>query len=187
MNIKKSIVTVATLSALTAAPMAMANNWEGKANDAWLDGKIETAIMLNGELNNFDIDTDVKNSIATLSGKVKNETEKELAGQIAMNVDGVSDVNNKLTIDGKYDGEKESEGQSFSRTWHDMTITAGLNMKYATSDSLSAMDIDVDTENGVVTLTGNVKSEAARDLAIETAEGYANVVEVKDNLTITNS
>jgi len=35
-------------------------------------------------------------------------------------------------------------------------------------------------------LKGNVKNETERDLAIEMAKGYDKVVEVKDELVVTN-
>ncbi|MED5526263.1 BON domain-containing protein [Gallaecimonas pentaromativorans] len=184
MRFNKTVLTALTLTALASAPAMAANNWKGDAKDAWLDGKLETALMLNTELNNFTIDTEVSHGVATLSGTVSSDVEKDLAGQIAKNVDGVSDVNNKLTVKKDYKGEPDKTSKNFSRAWHDATITAGLNMKYAASSELSAMDIDVDTDNGVVTLTGEVKNDAAHDLAIEMAKGYDNVSDVKDNLKV---
>ena len=49
MTIKKTLITTLTLSALATAP-ALADTWQGKIKDAWIDGKVEPAIMLNGEL-----------------------------------------------------------------------------------------------------------------------------------------
>ena len=185
MNTKKALITAMTVTTLASAPVfAAENTWKGEANDAWLDGKLETALMLNGELNNFDIDTQVENAMVTLSGDVQSETEKDLAGQIAMNIEGVQDVTNNLVVKPEYEGDMESAGSSFTRSWHDMTITAGLNMEFAASGELEATAIDVDTENGIVTLTGEVESSAAKDLAVEMAKGYDNVIEVQDNLTV---
>ncbi|MBM7424159.1 BON domain-containing protein [Spongiibacter marinus] len=65
MTIKKTLITSLTLGALASTPV-LADSWQGKTKDAWLDGKVETAIMLNGELNNFDIDTDVDQGKVTL-------------------------------------------------------------------------------------------------------------------------
>lgn len=187
MSFKKSVLTMATVSALALSPAAMAaNDWQGQAKDAWLDGKLETALMLNDELNSFDIDSDVDHGVVTLSGEVENSTEKELAAQIASNVEGVADVHNNLKVDqkAKKDSDMAKAGKSFSRGWHDMTITAGLKMEYAANDDISATDIDIDTDNGVVTLDGTVNSDAAHDLAVEMAKGYSHVVEVQDHLKV---
>ncbi|WP_035481880.1 BON domain-containing protein [Gallaecimonas xiamenensis] len=183
MRFNKTIITALTLTTLAAAP-AMAKDWKGDAKDAWLDGKLETALMLNTELNNFTIDTDVAAGVATLSGTVSSDVEKDLAGEIAKNVDGVTKVNNKLTVKQGYKGQGSETAKNFSRAWHDATITAGLNMEFAASSELSAMDIDVDTDNGVVTLSGTVKNDAARDLAVEMAKGYDKVNDVEDKLSV---
>jgi hyperosmotically inducible protein len=185
MNTKKALITAMTVTALTSAPVFAADNtWKGEANDAWLDGKLETALMLNGELNNFEIDTQVQNAMVTLTGDVQSETEKDLAGQIAMNIEGVQDVTNNLTVKPDHEGNMESASSSFARSWHDMTITAGLNMEFAASSELEATAINVDTEKGIVTLKGEVDSSAAKDLAVEMAKGYDNVIDVQDELTI---
>lgn len=176
-------------SAITAVLVSVAasagtNSWKGESRDAWLDGKIETALMLNGELNNFDIDTKVHNRNVTLAGVVNSEIEKDLAEEITENVEGVEDVTNNIQVDANYRSKMEHTGDSFARTWNDLSTTAGLNMKYAVNDSIEATSIDVDTKNGVVTLTGTVRSEASHDLAIEIAKGYDHVKEVKDNLEV---
>ena len=185
MTIKKTFASAIVLSSICITPV-MANDWQGKTNDAWLDGKIETALMLNSELNNFTIDTQVDRSKVTLTGTVNSEIEKDLAGEIAENVDGVKSVDNKLIIDKNYTSKSEDTSRKFSSTWYDLTTTAGINMKYAANDDIAATDIDVDTKNGVVVLTGTVKSDTARDLAIEIAKGFDHVEDVEDNLTVTN-
>ena len=60
-------------------------------------------------------------------------------------------------------------------------------MKYATNDDIAATSIDVDTKDGVVTLRGTVKSDAARDLAIEIAKSFDKVTDVEDKLVVRNS
>ena len=185
MTIKTKFAAVITLSAIGLTP-ALADTWKGEANDAWLDGKIETALMLNGELNNFTIDTDVDQGEVKLKGTVSSEIEKDLAGQIAENVDGVKSVDNQLKVKDGYKSRMAKTGEDFSRTWHDLTITAGVNMKYAANDDIQATAINVDTKDGVVTLTGNVKSDAAHDLAIEIAKGFDHVKDVEDNLQVVN-
>ncbi|MBO6751511.1 MULTISPECIES: BON domain-containing protein [Spongiibacter] len=186
MTIKKTLITTLTLSALASTP-ALAETWQGKANDAWIDGKVETAIMLNGELNNFEIDTGVKQGKVTLSGTVTSDIEKDLAGQIAHNVDGVQSVENKLNVEKDYRGKMKQAGENFAGTWNDLTTTAAINMKYATNDDIAATSIDVDTKDGVVTLRGTVKSDAARDLAIEIAKSFDKVTDVEDKLVVRNS
>ncbi|MEX1669910.1 BON domain-containing protein [Zhongshania guokunii] len=185
MTIKKTLASAIVLSTISITPV-LANDWQGKTNDAWLDGKIETALMLNSELNNFEIDTKVDKSKVLLTGTVNSEIEKDLAGKIAENVEGVKSVNNELNVDPNYTSKTARAGQNFSRTWHDLNTTAGINIKYAANDDIEATAIDVDTKNGKVKLTGTVKSDTAHDLAIEIAKGFDHVSDVEDNLQVVN-
>jgi len=54
----KSIIAALVLG--TTAMGAQANSWENESKDAWIDGKAETVLLMNTNLNNFDINTDVK-------------------------------------------------------------------------------------------------------------------------------
>ncbi|ODN66646.1 BON domain-containing protein [Methylophaga muralis] len=97
-------------------------------------------------------------------------------------------MKNNLTVDANYrnDDSADSDNKSFSRAWHDMTVTAGLKMEFAAHDELEASEISVSTDNGVVTLKGNVKNATEKDLAVEMARGYDKVVDVKDQLVVAN-
>merc|ERR1711879_128526 len=75
-----------------------ASSWENESKDAWIDGKAETVLLMNTNLNNFDINTDVKNGKVVLTGKVNSDLDKELAEELVISLDGVSDVENNLTV-----------------------------------------------------------------------------------------
>ncbi len=66
----------------------------------------------------------------------------------------------------------------------DPGITTAVKSKMAADDTVKAYQIDVDTEGGVVTLTGTVASTAARDRAVELARGTDGVTRVEDRLTV---
>jgi hyperosmotically inducible periplasmic protein len=66
----------------------------------------------------------------------------------------------------------------------DATITAQVNASLAADKDLSAIRIDVDTRNGVVTLSGPAPSATARERASEIARGVKGVSSVNNQLTI---
>ena len=67
----------------------------------------------------------------------------------------------------------------------DVAITTRVKAKLATDLNLStATNIDVNTTNGVVTLAGQVESEAVRDHAVQLAKSVEGVVEVNNNLQV---
>lgn len=66
----------------------------------------------------------------------------------------------------------------------DATITSSINVKYLTDDLVRAMDINVDTYRGVVTLNGLVDDQTAATRAVDLALSARNVAKVISNLTI---
>jgi osmotically-inducible protein OsmY len=66
----------------------------------------------------------------------------------------------------------------------DAGITARIKSKMALDEFVKARRIDVDTSNGVVTLSGVVHSEAERDRAVRLARETAGVRSVIDRLRI---
>ncbi len=63
-------------------------------------------------------------------------------------------------------------------------LTAKIKAKMALDDSVKALDINVDTADGVVTLTGTVHSEAERTRAVQLARETAGVTSVTDRLML---
>ncbi len=61
-----------------------------------------------------------------------------------------------------------------SDTW----ITSKVKSKFLADKNLNAMDIKVETKQGVVALSGMVKTDAERELAIETAKNIKGVTAV---------
>lgn len=159
--------------------------WEGQARDAWIDGRVETALMFDTDINSFAIDTDVREGAVTLTGKVDSDAKKKLAGRIAADIDGVRSVTNNISVEKDYQASQATEGGKFARKMQDIAVTAGLNIEYAAQSELEATAIDVDTNQGVVTLTGKVDNETAKSLAVEIARGYEGVTSVEDNLNVT--
>tara|TARA_Y100000034_G_scaffold55954_2_gene68598 strand:- start:32393 stop:32935 length:543 start_codon:yes stop_codon:yes gene_type:complete len=177
-NNKLKILTITTALLLGGNAMATENTWKEKSKDAWIDGKVETTILFNSELNNFDINTDVKNGNVILTGKVENSVDKKLAEELVTGIDGVKDVDNQLTI--------VNENMEDESNWGlvDAKIATVVKTKFLFDSDIHGTDIDVDVENGVVTLSGNVKSDAEEDLVVTTAENVSDVKEVVNKLQV---
>ena len=76
--------------------------------------------------------------------------------------------------------------RSFGEISDDTAITSSINIKYATDGLVSALDVNVDTYRGVVTLNGLVDNQEAATRAIDLALGTKNVTKVISNLTLRN-
>jgi hyperosmotically inducible protein len=66
----------------------------------------------------------------------------------------------------------------------DAAITASVKSKFATDPDVSMLNIDVDTVNGIVTLTGMVDSATEKAKAGQLAAGTDGVRRVTNNLQI---
>ena len=69
-------------------------------------------------------------------------------------------------------------------TIEDGSITAAVKMRFANDEVVSAGNIDVDTNNGIVTLNGTVGTQAEADRAIELAQTVSGVKNVRSNLIV---
>ena len=63
-------------------------------------------------------------------------------------------------------------------------MTAIINASYARDGLVSASDINIDSQNGVVILDGTVSSEAAKNRAIALARRTKGVTKVISNLVV---
>ncbi|HEY7161207.1 MAG TPA: BON domain-containing protein [Acidobacteriota bacterium] len=155
---------------------------------AELKGKITDSDLLD----NTDISVDTDHNVVTLSGSVATAEQKAHAEELAKNTTGVLSVNNKLAINPEKSkgitgnaGEKTKEGYNETKgALSNARITSEVKLKFAADDTVKALNIDVDTDNGVVTLNGSVNSKAELQKAIQLAKSVDGVHHVKSNLTI---
>ncbi|WP_370243955.1 BON domain-containing protein [Alteromonas abrolhosensis] len=191
---KRSLISMIVATTLTTAAYAgdmdTDNKWEKGAKDAWIDGKAEATLLFNGNLDSFDINTDVKDGNVVLTGKVENSVDKKLAEELVANIDGVVSVENKLTIvadddmDSDLSDDAEDTVDEGTSELTDAKIATVIKTRLLMDTDISGFDIDVDVENGVVTLTGEVDSDAERDLAVEIAKNASDVKDVENNLRV---
>lgn len=69
----------------------------------------------------------------------------------------------------------------------DAGITTKVKTKLAADDTVKAYQIDVDTKDKVVTLSGSVDNQAAKDQAVALARGTEGVADVVDNITVSGA
>lgn len=77
-------------------------------------------------------------------------------------------------------GENRTTGQAID----DTTITAQVKRDLVRDADIKGTKIDVDTNRGVVTLTGSVPTEDVKEKAEDIAEGTKGVKDVQNNLKV---
>jgi len=197
-KMKQAIKTSLFAASLAVAPLAMAGgngqyDTDEKLKAAWLDGKIETALMVNRHLNNFTIDTEVKGTTAYLSGTVNSEIDRSLAAEIAAGIEGVTSVDNDIIVKKPEEMEdnmhvthehQKDQTRNFGTWYDDATTTASIKSELLFNDDTSGLDVNVDTSYGVVTLNGVVESSAERQLIEQIAESTPGVKDVDNEIEV---
>jgi len=168
-------------------PGASAGQAQNQAlTDMWIDTRLETAYLFNTHLNNFKIQTDVDDGAVLLTGTVRSDIDKDLAGEIARSLSDVQSVDNRLVVRESVEpAEREKDG--FVSKVDDATTTAMVKTRLIANEHLSGLDIDVDTEDSVVTLSGEVSTDQERQLAGLVARNTPDVRAVTNDLNIVES
>lgn len=80
-----------------------------------------------------------------------------------------------------------SAGNQAATATSDTAITTAVKSKLLANSSTSGMDIHVETNHGVVTLSGTVGSDAEKDLAERIARNTDGVNDVTNDLEVSNN
>ena len=153
------------------------------ADPGWITTKIQAQYFVNPEIKPWNIDvTTANNGVVTLAGEVEEAADKTEAVRIARETEGVSRVEDRLRIKGETDTAPPATDATPDIERPDAWLTAKVQSKYFIDDEVKGLDIDVDTDNGVVTLSGAVRSEAERRQALALARSTEGVREVVDRL-----
>lgn len=83
---------------------------------------------------------------------------------------------------GYYVSQSDRQAGTIAR---DARITSAINALYVKDEGINAMDINVDTHRGTVTLHGSVSSSLTLQRAIELARGVEGVNNVVSRLAVT--
>lgn len=86
-------------------------------------------------------------------------------------------------VGGYYVGKEE---RKLGRVVDDATITAEINALFVQDETIETLKIDVDTYQGVVTLSGDVPSQEMIDQAIHIAKNVSGVEAVNSLLVVEN-
>ncbi|MBK9315541.1 MAG: BON domain-containing protein [Acidobacteria bacterium] len=157
--------------------------WRGSDDKAVTD-KVKSAFALSKRLSVYTIDVTTSGGVVTLTGQVPTEIDKDLAASVARDVPEVQNVENQLQVQPGLKPSEASvrEGMRVS----DLEIRADLNEKLLTSEALKGQSIQVSVQDRVVTLNGQVENPMQKAGAAQLASSLANVVNVVNNLQVTN-
>lgn len=188
MKLKNTLIPVLILSLFSSLALADNRDTGERVNDARLEGQMWASYALNQHLNPFELDMDVVSGKAVLTGQVEEAVQKDLAEQIALGIDGVNEVDNQINVVSDRQVRRTERGDGSERSFGDRvgdaTTTTTVKSKLLWNRNTEGLSIDVSTLNGVVTLEGEVDSDASRQLAERLARNTDGVRSVNNELGI---
>ncbi len=152
--------------------------------EARQETQIWTTYALSPYLRADDLQVSVHEGKATLTGHVAEDVNKDLAQQIALGVNGIKSVENKIEVTSNYKAAPESSDRAFGQVVEDASITAAVKSKLLGSRYADGFTADVDTNRGKVKLTGTASSADAKDAAGKLAMNTRGVRSVNNQLTV---
>ncbi len=177
------LATIAVFPGTLYAALSGADTTSNELQSVRLQSQIATSFALNPYLRANHLQVKVAQGKATLSGKVAEDTSKELAAEIALGIDGISAVDNQILVEPTY--LPPTGPLSWAEKVDDATITAAIRAKLRWHKDIDAVSTSVTTSRGQVTLTGRVDNAAGKMLAGQLALNTRGVVSVTNELQIT--
>jgi osmotically-inducible protein OsmY len=152
--------------------------------DSGISTAVKAKLAADDDVKASQIDVDTKDKIVVLTGTVDTEMAKSRAVELARRTDGVVSVTDNLIVRESAAAATPTEPDPQRVALTDPAVTASVKGKLLADPQVGGLKIDVDTRDGMVTLTGTVSSQAEKDEALRIARDTAGVRNVEDRLTV---
>jgi osmotically-inducible protein OsmY len=159
--------------AIMAAVLLSNSSVRASETDDRIQASAKDSYVYKTYLKDDSIKIDSNDGAVTLTGTVKDESQKGLAQETVSSLPGVISVDNKLLINGQQPAEN-SDG------WLSMKVKWALLY----NRNVSAVNTEVYVTDGIVTLKGQADSQAQKDLTGEYAKDIDGIKDVKNEMTI---
>jgi hyperosmotically inducible protein len=162
-----------------------------KSADAEIKDRVDKALADDKALTDSDIDVEsVNQGVVLLEGSATSVSDHLRALELARKVPGVRQVKTQVTSPNEIADEeirkerREAAGDVPSEPVSDAWITSAVKMRLLANSETPALDINVDTMNGAVTLFGIVPTAAAKAAAEAEARKANGVKSVQNELQV---
>jgi len=172
-----ALIAAAPLTAGAADTKAQTTTQEAKTmvTDSWVTSKTKISLFADERVKGTQVSVDTAKGVVHLRGKVDSAEAKSAASDIAQGVEGVKSVKNDLQV------VAPAARKAVDARDSDVAKAVGTRL----SKDSQLKKVDVRTDAGIVTLTGQVPTIGASAKASEMARGVPGVRSVKNELTFT--
>jgi len=153
-----------------------------RLEEAKVTGAVKAALRLNRLTKDGGIDVSSEDGVVTLRGEVGSDEAREAADQVAAAVPEVRQVVSHLKVVRL--PAPSPEGRSLGESLDDRALEVGVRLALSLRRELQGSDIEVQAFRRQVTLRGEVRSDPARRVAVQTARDTAGVIGVTDDMRL---
>ena len=171
-----AVAFVMTLAMAACASTRTQKSPGEQVDDSVTTGRVKAALIADPVTKAHQIDVETFKGTVQLNGFVDTAASKDRAGEVARGTKGVTKVQNNLTV--------KSDPRSASDMVDDGAITAKVKAALAGDPRTKAHQVNVETREGVVQLSGFVDNSEAKSTAEELARSVDNVKSVDNELSV---
>jgi hyperosmotically inducible protein len=178
-NVKKTLVPALMALVLLAMPAAAKSG----ANDGQAQQKLQQELGKKKQW--ADVKATVQDGVATLTGTTRTYADKQKAERKAEHMDGVRSVINNVQVNGGNVSDDElfqniADKLRYDRV--DQGVIMGVNRNVTAGNTFNSFNVDV--KSGVVTISGNARTDADAASAVALVENTPGVKDVIDNIEV---
>jgi len=146
-------------------------------DDATITCTVRSKLLWSRHGEELAAHVDTARGRVSLTGVAESIEARDMAGKLAANTQGVSSVDNQLSVESPRAGVARSESSNVIDITDvaDGWITTKVKLTFLYSTNVNRSNIDVNTQGGIVKLTGKLDSAAERTAAIALAANVRGV------------
>jgi len=172
---KTMLATLAALAFVFALPSQAKQTPGEELDDSAITAEVKAALFDHKDTHASKINVETFKGIVQLSGFVSTEAEKDTAGRIAQDIKGVKEVRNSIAL---------HPTTSIGTKLDDTVLTSKVKAALIDAANVKSGQINVETEGGIVQLSGFVTSEGMKERALKIAADVPGVQRVDDALIV---
>ena len=150
-------------------------------SDAWMAFKIRSRLLVKGKVSATTTTVAVQDGVVTLGGTAKNVAQKELTEIYAKEIDWVKSVQNNIVVK-----ESPAMDETAGEKIDDASVTSQVKYALVSHEGTSGVKTKITTIEGVITITGEARSDAEKSLVTKLAHDVRGVKTVNNDMTVKN-
>ena len=144
-------------------------------DDRLITGRVKAALIEDPDTKARKIDVETFRGVVQLDGFVDSADERSKAAMVTRKINGVKEVRNNLQV---------GPNTTVATAVDDSVITGKIKAALASDQVLNALQVNVETHDGAVLLSGFVDTGEQQTRAAEVARGVGGVRSVKNDTEV---